>query len=132
MSASVWPVVEQRRDDAAGGVDGAVAGTAFAKWRKTSTDVFRRQSLMMPEDNGRQPVGGESQAVFATCVVRQQAHPGADLRGGGMHRGGPRIAPQDVLEEPCSDLSRAIGLGIAQPSDETARERREGLQGPGA
>src|SRR5205814_7409335 len=110
MSASVWPVVEQRCDDLAGGVDRAVAITLFAEWGETSTDVFRRQSLMMPKHNGRQPVGGEPQAVFATCVVRQEAHPGTDLRGGGMHRSGPRIAHREVLEESCSDLPGAIAL----------------------
>src|SRR5712692_2109463 len=128
MSPSVWPVVEQRRDDAAGGVDGAVAVTPFAEWRKALTDDLGRQSLTMPEDNARKPASGEPKAVFATRVVWQQAHPGADLRGGGMHRGSPRIAAREVLEEPRSYLSRAIRLDRAQPSDETARQRTPGLQ----
>src|SRR5712692_10798198 len=120
MSPSVWPVVEQRRDDAAGGVDGAVAVTPFAEWREALTDDLGRQSLTMPEDNAREPASGEPKAVFATCVVRQQAHPGTDLRCGCMHRDRPRIAQRTVLEEPRSYLSRTIRLDGAQPADETA------------
>ena len=113
MSVSVLPVIEQRRDDLAGGVYRAVAVTAFAEWGEASTDVLGRQSLTMPKDNARQPVSGETKTMFAPRVVRQQAHPGAHLRRGGMHCRRPRITPRDVLEEPRSDLSRAIRFGLA-------------------
>jgi len=46
----------------------------------------------MPKNHAREPVRGEAEAVFARRVAREQAHPGADLRGGGVHRGSPRIA----------------------------------------
>src|SRR6267143_1028909 len=82
----------------------------------------------MPEDNAWKPASSEPKAVFATCVVWQQAHPGGDVRGGSMHRGSPRIAPRDVLEEPRSYLSWTVRLDRAQPSDETARQRTPGLQ----
>jgi hypothetical protein len=117
--------IQEHRDRGAGGIDGALAVALLAKWREASPNLLSRHALSVPEDHARESVRGAAEAVLTRRVVRQQTHPGPDIRGSRVHRRRPWIAITYIGEEPRPDLLRAIQLEVAYPANQTTREREQ-------